>query len=554
MGSERCMAEGIKEVKCDLCGLEIERGEIILKNGKSYHSRCFDEFKEQERESKRNAIKVIGLGTAIAGATFLGADKLASASNMLPINRRIYPSPFILPESFSDPISPLPGQMWYRMDKGVTAYHDGINNRNIYSNRNQYLITISSKGIANGLSTIPNDGADFGPDTPRTQTIGIQEACDFAMHNGVYDTENNFYHIPKIQLLEGYYKLTTSVYISPPVNIANFDIAGISSMAAWIGIDVNAPAFLFDHTSSNLAGAQFTFSHIQFQNFNLGSNGTGVSIPFVSGDPGYGALTFIGNDLNASNDFTNGSPGMLSLSGLGFVTLNDMAAYEGPIGTFTDCGDIYIRVVGNYGNSSIFNNCQEVVIDHMNGGGGAVLNNVNTFAVTGVWAQYFSLSIAGTVNSIIINELIPYSNPNTPIFTLYSGASATVDSFTVNKLSLGNTGNTPTLISGNVSILAKRIGLVTTGGDILSPEWSNSPTTPSIPQSGTATVNVNPYSVTVYLNGGSVTQVRVTQNGAEYMLFNSATGISMSGQGFKLGAGDAITLIYGAPPTWVWMT
>ena len=38
MGGERCMAEGIKEVRCDVCGLEIEDGEVLLKNGNSYHS------------------------------------------------------------------------------------------------------------------------------------------------------------------------------------------------------------------------------------------------------------------------------------------------------------------------------------------------------------------------------------------------------------------------------------------------------------------------------------------------------------------------------------
>lgn len=41
-------------------------------------------------------------------------------------------------------------------------------------------ITVSAKGIANGLSDIPNDGADFGPDTPGTQTSGIQEAINYA--------------------------------------------------------------------------------------------------------------------------------------------------------------------------------------------------------------------------------------------------------------------------------------------------------------------------------------------------------------------------------------
>ena len=57
--------------------------------------------------------------------------------------------------------------------------------------RGKPYITVSAKGIANGLSNIPNDGADFGPDTtlnatapgqygsPYTETVGINEAGSY---------------------------------------------------------------------------------------------------------------------------------------------------------------------------------------------------------------------------------------------------------------------------------------------------------------------------------------------------------------------------------------
>ena len=72
-------------------------------------------------------------------------------------------------------------------------------------------ITVSSKGISNKLSTKPNDGADFGPDTtlgatspsqigpPYTQTYRIQEAINYVfaqnggkivIKNGIYDLTN----------------------------------------------------------------------------------------------------------------------------------------------------------------------------------------------------------------------------------------------------------------------------------------------------------------------------------------------------------------------------
>ena len=54
-------------------------------------------------------------------------------------------------------------------------------------------ITVSAKGVANGLSTEYNDGYDFGPDSynpsvttgvPLTQTSGIQEAVTYNLSNG----------------------------------------------------------------------------------------------------------------------------------------------------------------------------------------------------------------------------------------------------------------------------------------------------------------------------------------------------------------------------------
>jgi len=57
-------------------------------------------------------------------------------------------------------------------------------------------ITVSAKGVSNGLSNTFNDSADFGPDTllnaiapnqygsPYTQTAGIQEAVNYVQNNG----------------------------------------------------------------------------------------------------------------------------------------------------------------------------------------------------------------------------------------------------------------------------------------------------------------------------------------------------------------------------------
>jgi hypothetical protein len=62
------------------------------------------------------------------------------------------------------------------MDPAVLI-HNGANWKKISTREPKYL-TVSSKGIANSLSEIWNDGCDFGPDTPGTTTCGIQEALN----------------------------------------------------------------------------------------------------------------------------------------------------------------------------------------------------------------------------------------------------------------------------------------------------------------------------------------------------------------------------------------
>jgi hypothetical protein len=80
-------------------------------------------------------------------------------------------------------------------------------------------IAVSSKGIVNGLSNIPNDGVDFGPDTtsgatapgqygsPYTETSGIQETYNYLKSTST--TQNAV----TIRLLEGNFYLNADVNI-----------------------------------------------------------------------------------------------------------------------------------------------------------------------------------------------------------------------------------------------------------------------------------------------------------------------------------------------------
>jgi len=82
-------------------------------------------------------------------------------------------------------------------------------------------VTVSAKGISNGLSDIPNDGADFGPDTllgtsskgqygsPYTQTSGLQEAINYVRS---FANPNTAF-LPEIYLAPGLYLVHQPIYL-----------------------------------------------------------------------------------------------------------------------------------------------------------------------------------------------------------------------------------------------------------------------------------------------------------------------------------------------------
>ena len=95
--------------------------------------------------------------------------------------------------------------------------------------RGKPYITVSAKGMINGLSNIPNDGADFGPDTTKgatapgqyggtyTQTGGIQEAWNYAFAQSI---SIGFGGQPVVHLLEGTFYLNENVTIAGSTSVS----------------------------------------------------------------------------------------------------------------------------------------------------------------------------------------------------------------------------------------------------------------------------------------------------------------------------------------------
>lgn len=117
-------------------------------------------------------------------------------------------------------------------------------------------VTVSAKGIANGLSLIFNDGAMFGPDTSGTATYGIQEAVN-SLPN--FPTLNNVPGGGKILLGPGTFYTSQSITNPNPATSNVFSLAiegdGFES-TALVGMGAtNGVIFI----TNNWAGQLMTF-------------------------------------------------------------------------------------------------------------------------------------------------------------------------------------------------------------------------------------------------------------------------------------------------------
>jgi hypothetical protein len=84
------------------------------------------------------------------------------------------------------------------------------------------------------------------------------------------------------------------------------------------------------------------------------------------------------------------------------------------------------------------------------------------------------------------------------------------------------------------------------------PHFYVTPPTPSVPASGTAQKNTNPYTVEVYLSGGSATEVQVTRGNTTYTVWSSSSATAIPPLVIRLNPGDSITITYSTAPTWTW--
>ena len=449
-------------------------------------------------------------------------------------------------------------------------------------------ITVSSKGVANGLSEKYNDGFLFGPDTynpsstatpPYTQTSGIQEAGNYLATNGYGE----------IKVKSGNYILNATVNITTPGIMINGEITRTGQKT---GIDppsplptikladnINEPLFLITSDPSNITNSPDGFRGFQLKNLiidgnsanNTGANGIEIAAADVIIEnceikkaSNNGIVTFdtstvdLGENVRLVNTtvHNNGSNGVLVGHGdlriLGGEYFNNDGA--GIAGTGGNMGGFQVLNANIYGNSTgiyisgatgqFINNgyIMGCSIDHNYQYGIYINSNIVQFIIANntIWDTTAGNSTPPTTAShIYLNE--SYGNIQALITgnTFFADSSATYlpqEIYAVNGYSHAIFTNNY-YYNTNRTVIISNYLLVTT---------------PSVPASATAQQNTNPYPVKVYVNGGALTEVQITIGSTTYTVYSNSTASAVY-EGFTLPAGASITLTYTTAPTWSWV-
>lgn len=432
-------------------------------------------------------------------------------------------------------------------------------------------VTVSAKGIINGLSNQPNDGADFGPDSynpnysgsgiPYTQTSGIQEALtyvnpgdavgllqgDFEPTDTITITKNViFMGIPSATQSLGPLSQSPDEYGLYPVNVKSpgnkptFTIEfpggtstnGVTGFVYFHGITLTGTDNIDNTLEVAIESGNGSYQNVnvQFQNSRIT---TYYDCVHVGSSTNHSYVEF--NSIHSLFDsFLNG--GIYCISGELYVSQSHVNNSVMNVYASTSYG---YKVETTFQKVTINGTISETALDtfqffgslgHVEITGGHWYNNYggNVFHLSGNSGELMYIANIST-----------YAGPGTAD-SFYFDSGAAVDNFTANSVFMGGNGGVSfasgTTIGTNFLLTS------------IFPHSKVTVTTPSVPTSGTAQQNTNPYPVNVYLYGGTVTAVNYTPAGG------SATQVGTSGPAtVRLNPGDSITLTYSAAPTWNWV-
>ena len=446
------------------------------------------------------------------------------------------------------------------------------------------FVTVSPVGIATGADTVvPNAGADFGPDTPGTDTLGLQEAMNsFALTGG------------RIYLRQGIFAINSPVLWSSDQALflagetsGNAQSPGDNTPIATTimpGPSFPSSSYLLDFENVSTNDGAVTMCDLTlFGSQVIGSGASQYASGFRSGASGAGgparqvytnlAVKYCFNGCVLSNQ---GGPTMMDK--VHFSVCSNHGLYSSVThlhAGLIECyqSDVTAGVSGTASIGELFMDSPPSVAIALNNF--VQIDKVYLSAVNnGVCQVAFDLAGAGYVNvGNVVFDSLP--SASSPLFIRLNASNAkTFASF--NSVTGRLTGNFSGSIVGPVTGLTGMTGRlklsnwnVDLNGYTIG-TWFNVPsslgfnleavypyqpqgfalTTPSIPTSGTAQVNTFPFPVRIYITGaGTTTAYTITAPAGNAETFSLALSL---GQEITLDPGASITISYTTAPTWKW--
>ena len=410
------LVRGGRKVRCYLCGKKIHaKGDLFLFHGDTgyySHQSCQAESTTISGNERRRAVKKIAVGAAVVGAIAAGAGKLVDISSQSkgsnsPAAQTILTSQGLIPPALtSDPANPVPGQIWYRSDAGVEAHFDAVQNRVVYSSEiNDGNVHVTSKGIVNGLSVLPNDGTGwFGPDTtegatsrgqigsPYTKTLGIQEGVNSGNKVMIKYSATGYPISAQINISHTVYieyesQTVYSVQGSGPITMDDAIYPTVTMTAVF-----NVTTILFGLTFVNVAINGNGLASYGIYNNNVENN-------YQNGNPYYDHVAIVNCTASAILDAEfNPMFNAIQLNNYGtFGSTFDLSITNGSTtATLTDC---YLYGNGLY-TEVIFLNIFGGVLQTLYLGSGA-----DTIELVGVAATQTNTNVLFYMNNHRINNL-----------------------------------------------------------------------------------------------------------------------------------------------------
>ena len=372
-------------------------------------------------------------------------------------------------------------------------------------------IAVSSKGIVNGLSNIPNDGADFGPDTTKGATAPGQYGAPYTQTSGIQETVNYLSTLwqvfqgsamPTLHLLNQRYSIYADIVFPPVVGapIPTWSIVGMGRFNSEITFESGCKYGL---DFSGLQPYNGSGANITIKGLTLRANTSGMYSHINAQLPsGSGNNEFSAYDIQIAGSSTYG----IAISNIQLVTCdlfdNAMSSsagwmtFGGVIETITLLRQSSFGVIGVNCSSLNYFRFNSIFSDT------AILFNqpVQTVELEGENHNQITYQGAANVKFIRLRNYTFISSTVSSPFYVNTGYQPVVEvdgfyynipSGTVPFYQLGSSGVNPVMSS------IKNVFNIGTGTITMPPTSITLPANP--PVSGTVYQNTNPYDIEIDL-------------------------------------------------------